>query len=566
MKAVQKIAICPVNGHFGQNGPVQSVVNEKLIVDNSVYSQLEGFIQGTGFEHANMPTGGSQLGVPPEGNDFGNFGHEFPKRPVGEETFRTNIGMMGPKWQTQDPPVSENTRLQSGLGGVGTHASECGFVQGFSVCTPTSQRRLQAARSGHNDQAGRSVVRRQDWPEQSEDKQAGQQRMWTRPESIDTSPEALSQTRYEKPIRCHMISARAAGMPENPQNPNVLVPRPPMFMARVSMGDQGDDLMDPTPVQIQNDDVHENISNVSRYVPPVQPTTAEEVLDAVSPIVGGIAAQVSNLGQRIEILGRVGQSAESCFSLYEERLQKNERGMVDLKAQLEATFPNVRLLIDQNQVQDAYVHATLNEKFESLAILLGETDARLDEKIGLYGQRWEFYNHEQSQISQRGAQLEHDQLDTQNLVSQLRQNWANEIAMLRQEVGQSNARVQQEIATLQQTGEWAKQEVVKAIKMMSQARETPQINAVTVLQPQIATLRDEIANLRETQELVVTGVKKDIMSYSRVGEKTVVECQDLLRQVRDSDTAQRISAWTPLLNALQEKVSNLETWVAQTQS
>ena len=57
---------------------------------------------------------------------------------------------------------------------------------------------------------------------------------------------------------------------------------------------------------------------------------AEMVLEAISPVVEGISSQFSALGEHVNIMGRVGQSAENCSHLYEQRLIKLEKEHQDL--------------------------------------------------------------------------------------------------------------------------------------------------------------------------------------------------------------------------------------------
>ena len=109
-----------------------------------------------------------------------------------------------------------------------------------------------------------------------------------------------------------------------------VVPAPAQSSARVTMGDQGNWLMDIAP----SHEFHEEEGQVSISDPPLDRTSAEMVLEAMTPVVGGIAAQVNSLGQRVDILGRVGQTAENCFSLYEERLHRTEGEVLSLKSRV----------------------------------------------------------------------------------------------------------------------------------------------------------------------------------------------------------------------------------------
>ena len=121
------------------------------------------------------------------GNEFGNFGHKFSNRPVGEEIFRELTDR------------------------VGLSVYECSYAQGvhFRHTCAMSQRRLNEnakvpdqaeAPEEQHQQVGRHVV----------------QKGWSRPPSIDTSPSAISDERYARPIRCCMIRGQASVDPSTP--------------------------------------------------------------------------------------------------------------------------------------------------------------------------------------------------------------------------------------------------------------------------------------------------------------------------------------------------------------
>ena len=188
-------------------------------------------------------------------------------------------------------------------------------------------------------------------------------------------------------------------------------------------------------------------------------------------MVGGIAAQVNSLGQRIDILGGVGQSAENCFSMYEERLQRTEGELLGFEGRCEKAFSNVRVLMDQKEAQNEQSHSGLNEKFEGLAIYLGEVEGKLSGKISLETQRLDFYNHEQTMLSQRTSRLEHMQNDAQESLEGLKKTTREELDILHEEGRQLSERVHQEILSLKETHRWVREEMTKALKVMGEARE-----------------------------------------------------------------------------------------------
>ena len=330
-----------------------------------------------------------------------------------------------------------------------------------------------------------------------------------RPPPIDTT----SVSGSERWARSHMI--RGSHSLQAPPSPlyGLVAPQ----VGKVEALDPEEDLFMEWAPPLQIESHEKDVQMVGQVNPhPVQP---EMAYDPLTPVVGNIATQVSTLGHQVEILGRVGQSAENCFNLFEERLSKAIGEMQNFRAKCETAFSNVRKTIDAHKMEDAQGHFDLEHKFQAVSMVIGETEVGLEQKIAAQTQRLEFYNHEQTTLSQRVSQLEQEKLVHWESHEQGLGTLRGEVDSLRGECQQLGQKVSCGTSQLEETQKWVRDEVSKIITLVGEIRETPLLNVMSVLQPQLNAQKSEIAQLRETVELATSGWRKEMSEFNRKGDK-----------------------------------------------
>ena len=98
-------------------------------------------------------------------------------------------------------------------------------------------------------------------------------------------------------------------------------------------------------------------------------------------MVEGIARHIATLDHRVTILNRVGQSAEQCFSLYDQRLASIEDDYKTLWRQLQNTFSRVKSCMEEQATLFVGADNQLHAKFVGMSDHIGSVDLKLSMDI-----------------------------------------------------------------------------------------------------------------------------------------------------------------------------------------
>ena len=285
------------------------------------------------------------------------------------------------------------------------------------------------------------------------------------------------------------------------------------------------------------------------------------VMDTFSPVVENISAQVTDLGERVDILGRVGQTAEYCFQLYENRLLGLEQNHTNLENRCDTAFAQVRGEMDTNILRELTIQAGLQQKFEGLSLHLGEVEANWEERIETLISDMQNATHQQFGNNQHIPGILADVEGLRGAHNHNFETLNSKIAILQADAAQSSGRVDEHKVLIDNWTTWLRKEIARIEHIVQETKETPLLNIMTVLQPQIQAAKNEVAEARDNLDNALAKIRQEINEFRRWGERKFLETEVIVQELKNSDPAARIAQWEPMLNSLSQAVGDLHNWV-----
>ena len=307
------------------------------------------------------------------------------------------------------------------------------------------------------------------------------------------------------------------------------------------------------------EELHENIVQVAD--PDFVTQGAGIVLETIAPVVDGISVQVTSLGEQVNILGRVGQTAENCFHLFEQRLADLQQEHKNLQTRCETAFPQVREELDTKELKYRILLQEMKQKCDGVSLHLGEFEAEWEGKIeALIG------NAHNNSLHQEKNNRQMQEILAEIGAMRESQNWHMEpleakIAQLQENGLRIDGRLEEQKALVGEWSKWVVKEVTRLEAIVQEARDTPLLNILAVVQPQLEAAKKSMADLRSDLDTALAGIRLEINEFHREGEKKFQQAETWVNQIRESSPAIRIADWAPKLEALSHSVEEIRAWV-----
>lgn len=276
------------------------------------------------------------------------------------------------------------------------------------------------------------------------------------------------------------------------------------------------------------------------------------VREVLSPMVEGLQRHIFALDGRMTALNRVGQTAEQCFALYDQRLASIEEDYKTLWRELEKTFSGVKKCMEAQGEQYTHGDRVLHDQFVGVSDHISMVETKLCIRMSGINDALEQAATERGSLGRKYARLQTGLDQQKNAIGK----WEDSFDRLEHRLEKTLADlagVESVFAELRQTDEknldWVIGQISDLSRNIQQLRENPPVKTSAILPSQLDELQSQLDLLRDQWGAKEGEMRREIRDISNGGGVRMSTFEERLRKIENTKAPlifNKRSIWYPV--------------------